>query len=379
MTEELKALLDETKSKFDAKIAGLDATIQAKAQELFDAQKAKNEGEILELNARIDNLVAQAKAKQAESVVVDFSANLKKELAEKYEEVKSVSKGRNFKAEFKDVTIQTNNTLTGAANGAGGAVIVQNGSVILPSPLVNITDIITTVSGTQDTIRIWRETATANTVARVAKAGDKPEQDFSIPPVDFTASYVAGIYIFEKSMMRNLPWMQQRLPEMLRRNFNRFLNAEYFTALANAATAATSTETGIVALVDAIGQLEGDDFPVNGIVLNPKDWAKLSVTRDDENGFTLPGTVVFTNGRLFVNGVPVFKATFVPQGKFIAGDWTQIYNYVTDGLRFELFEQDGDNVRKNAITSRLEQSCVLVIEQPKAFVYGDVFTDAPSV
>jgi hypothetical protein len=379
MTEELKALLDETKSKFDAKIAGLDATIQTKAQELFDAQKAKNEGEILELNARIDNLVAQAKAKQAESVVVDFSANLKKELAEKYEEVKSVSKGRNFKAEFKDVTIQTNNTLTGAANGAGGAVIVQNGSVILPSPLVNITDIITTVSGTQDTIRIWRETATANTVARVAKAGDKPEQDFSIPPVDFTASYVAGIYIFEKSMMRNLPWMQQRLPEMLRRNFNRFLNAEYFTALASAATAATSSETGIVALVDAIGQLEGDDFPVNGIVLNPKDWAKLSVTRDDENGFTLPGTVVFTNGRLFVNGVPVFKATFVPQGKFIAGDWTQIYNYVTDGLRFELFEQDGDNVRKNAITSRLEQSCVLVIEQPKAFVYGDVFTDAPSV
>jgi HK97 family phage major capsid protein len=267
--------------------------------------------------------------------------------------------------------------LTGEANGAGGAVINQNGSVILPSPLVNFTDLISTVQGTGDTIRLWREDATANAVAKVTAPNAKPTQVFDIPPVDFTASYMAGIYRFHKSMMRNLPWMQARLPQMLTRNFYKAQNAEYYAALYAAATAYSGTATGIVGLVEAIAQLEDSDYAATGIVIRPSDWAALSVTVDDNNQFSLPGTVVFSNGRLTVNGVPVFKATFVDAGEFIVGDWSQAYKYVTDGLKVELFEQDVDNVQKNAITARVEESNVLVIEQPLAFIKGSLA--APSV
>jgi hypothetical protein len=381
MTQEITALLEQKKAEFDAKIAGLDATIQTKAKEAFNEFETKmkeaHEAEIKGLTERLDGVVAELKAKNTQVEVKTFETEFAKALESKSAELKDLGVGTTkLSIELKDVTLQTNNTLTGQANGAGGAVINQLGSVILPSQKVNFTDLIATVNGSQDTIRLWRETEETNKIARVTKGAQKPEQELSVVPVDFTASYVAGIYKFEKSMMRNLPWMQQRLPEMLRRNFNKTINASFYSTLYAAATAATTTATNrIVRLVEAIAQVENFDFDVNGIALNPADFASISVNATDEGEFTLPGTVVFSNGRLTINGVPVFKATWVTIDQFILGDWTQAYKYTTDTLKLQYFDQDVDNVQKNAITTRIEESNVLVIEQPKAFVKG-VLTQA---
>ena len=371
--EEIKSSLDALKLNFEQKSAGLDAAIEKKANELFETFKGTTATEVKALEARIDAFIADLKAKNANKVVEvkTFAGEFAKELETKEEDLKAVQTGKPLAFEVK-ATIETNNTLTGQANGAGGAVINQLNSVILPSQKVNFTDLIATVNGTQDTLRFWRENTNTNTIARVgSKGAAKAEQDFLIVPVDFTASYVAGTYTFEKSMMRNLPWMQQRLPEMLRRNFNKTLNAEYYASLYTAATAATTTETNkIVRLVQAIAQAENSDFDVNGIVLNPADFASISVNATTAGEFTLPGTVVFSNGRLTINGVPVFKATWVTVDQFILGDWSQAYKYTTDSLKVEFARENEDNFIKNAITSRIEESNVLVIEQPKAFIKG---------
>jgi HK97 family phage major capsid protein len=387
MEQDLKDALEAIKSQVTEKTKGLDGLEAKTAQLITDAEakmKTANDAEIKavkdEFETRIDALVADMKAKKSEVEIKNFNTEFSKTLKEKENELKNVSTGNKLSFEMKDVTINTNNTLTGdLANENGGAVIRQGDAVILPTPLVNFSNLIATVTGSEDTIRIWREAATANAVASVAKGDAKPEQDFDIPPVVFTANYKAALYRFHKSMMRNLPWMQARLPQMLRRNFFKAENAAYYAALKSAASVYSGTGVGVVALVEAIAQLEAADFPVNGIVLNPTDWAAISVTRDDENGFTLPSTVTFTNGQLTINGVPVFKATFVTAGEFIVGDWTQAYKYVTDGLKVEFFEQDVDNVQKNAITTRIEESNVLVIEQPLAFVRGELDGTPPSV
>ena len=377
--EEIKSSLEALKLNFEQKSAGLDAAIEKKANELFETFKGNTATEVKALEQRIDALSAELKAKNANKVVEvkTFETEFAKAIEEKTAELKDLGFGTSkLTLELKDVSLQTNNTLTGQANGAGGAIINQLGSVILPSQKVNFTDLIATVNGTQDTIRLWRETAEANTIARISKGAQKPEQELSVVPVDFTASYVAGIYKFEKSMMRNLPWMQQRLPEMLRRNFNKTINASFYSALYTAATAATTTATNkIVRLVEAIAQAENSDFDINGIILNPTDFASISVNATTAGEFTLPGTVVFSGGRLTINGVPVFKATWVTVDQFILGDWTQAYKYTTDSLKVQYFDQDVDNVQKNAITTRIEESNVLVIEQPLAFIKG-VLTQA---
>lgn len=387
MNEEIKSALEALKNQVTEKTAGIEG-IEAKATKLVADMEAKltaaNAEEVKSvkesLEARIDALVADAKAKQTKAEVKSFATEFAKVVEEKHSDLVNVTKGRSVGFEMKDLTINTNNSLTGGlANEAGGAVIRQGDAVILPTPLVNFANLVATVTGSEDTLRIWREAATENAVATVAKGSAKPEQDFDIPPVVFTASYRAALYRFHKSMMRNLPWMQTRLPQMLRRNYFKSENASFYGALKAAATLYTGTGVGVVALVEAIAQLEAADFAVNGIVLNPTDWANISVTRDDNNQFSLPNTVTFVNGQLTVNGIPVYKATFVTAGEFIVGDWTQAYKYVTDGLKVEFFEQDVDNVQYNAITTRVEESNVLVIEQPLAFVRGELDGTAPSV
>jgi len=377
LEEMIKNGLADVKAQIEEKTKGIEG-IETKAQELVTELETKmqtaNEAKITDLKSefetRIDSLVAEMKAKKTSNKmeVKNFQTEFAKKMQEKSEEVAGIVAGKKLVLELKDVAIETNNTLTGEANGAGGAVINQNGAVILPSPLVNFSDLVRTISGTGDTIRLWREDATENAVASVTKGNAKPTQVFDIPPVDFTATYRAAIYRFHKSMVRNLLWMQARLPQMLTRNFYKFENSLFYGELYSAATAYSGSATGIVALVEAIAQLENSDFAVNGIVLNPTDWAQISVTRDNQEAFTLPGTVVFSGGRLTINGVPVFKANWVTAGQAIVGDWSQAYKYTTDGLKVELFEQDVDNAQKNAITARVEESNVLVIEQPLAFV-----------
>ncbi len=374
--------LQDIKTQVEEKTKGLDGLEAKTAQLIADAEvklKEANQAEIKtitdDFNKRIDAVVAEVKAKQVTNTkeVKTFRAEFSKAIEEKADAIKTLGAGRSVSMELKDLTINTNNSLNdGLANEAGGAVITQGGAVILPSQKVNFSDLIATVTGTNDTIQFWREVAGTNAFDYVNKGNAKPEQALETEPIVFTASYLAGLYAYHKSMNRNLPWMQQRLPQMLTRNFYKKENQVFYDALKADATPYAGTETGLVALVESIAQLENADFDANGILVNPADFADISVTRDDNNQFTLPGTVVFSNGRLTINGVPVFKASFVPIGEAIVGDWSKAYKYVTDGLKIELFEQDDKNVQKNAITARVEESNVLVVEQPLAFIKVDI-------
>lgn len=372
--ETLKSNITEQLSEKDAKLQKeFDGKIEALKKELDTSESLKSIEEKIEAEKkRIDKLAE--KKKETGSNTRSFAKSFAENFKENYDSLKDIaSKGGTRTLNLKDATINSNNDLVGAtstANEAGGALINQlNQGVILPSQLVNFDELVTTISGTEDTLRYWREVSQANNVGTPASKGAvKPELDFQFDPQTETADYTAGVYRFHKSMFRNLPWMQQRLPQMMRRDFYKKQNADYYAKLIAEATAYSGSAADIEAIVEAVGQLESSDFPVNGVVLNPSDWARLSLTKDDSNGYTLPSTVNFVNGQLTINGVPVFKATWVDEDSAVVGDWTQAYKYVTDGLNIQFSEEDSDNFQKNAISSRVEESNVLVVEQPEAFI-----------
>lgn len=109
---------------------------------------------------------------------------------------------------------------------------------------------------------------------------------------------------------------------------------------------------------------------VNGVVLNPVDWATIAVTKPSD--YSLPSIVTFINGRLTINGIPVFKASWITADEYMVGDWNLAKKIVTDGLAVEFFEQDADNVTKNLITARVESRTVLGIDRPDAFITGTI-------
>ena len=169
-------------------------------------------------------------------------------------------------------------------------------------------------------------------------------------------------------MLQDLPFMTTFLPRALRREYWKAENKDFNTIFLSAVTGTSAGLNGVAGILADIGVVESADYTVNGIVVNPKDWATLASVACDSQ----PCVVNFVGNQMFIGGVPVYKASWVTEGKYYVGDWFWAKRIVVDGLSVEFFEQDQDNVIKNLVTVRCEARVCLAVERGDAFVVGDI-------
>lgn len=248
----------------------------------------------------------------------------------------------------------------------------QPGVAMVPAQLINFADLVPAVNSATGTYIIYRETGSEGSISSQDTPGTaKTQIDYDFTEVVFNATYISGYARFAKQMAQDLPFLTSFLPDALRRDYAKAENTIFYNALSAVATASTAAQTvGIERIINDIGALEGADYAVNGVVLNPVDWATIAITKPSD--YSLPQVVTYVNGQLVINGVPVFKASWVPQDEYMVGDWNLAKKIVTDGLAVEFFEQDADNVTKNLITARVESRTVLGIDRPDAFILGTI-------
>ena len=368
---EIKDALEGIKAQTETK----STEVKNELKGLIDALEAKMVGQ-----EAIDTFKADLKAIQDHADALDVKLQGQKnvelksyndvianEIKSNYEVIKNVRKGAGAKFEVKavgDMTIATNLT--------GGAVkTYQAGVVMNPSQKINFSDLVPTISSATGIYIVYKENgAGEGSISTQTEGGNKSQRDYDFTEVTYNASYLSGYTRFSKQMAQDLPFLQSFLPDALKRDYLKAENAQFYTALAAAATASTTAKTvDIEQVVDDLGALEAADYEANGIVMNPKDWYSIALTKPAD--YSLPGVVMFQNGVLTINGVPVYKATWCPVDKYIIGDWNNAKKVAVDGLAFEFFEQDGNNVTQNKITARIEQRVVLAIDDAKAFILGD--------
>jgi len=224
-------------------------------------------------------------------------------------------------------------------------------------------------------------------IAPVAEGALKPRLDLRLQEVSVAAETIAGIVKVSRKMLNDVPglttFLQSRLPEkLLRVEDDQLLNGNGNTpnisGITDAGnyTAATGTSTvWIEQLVDAVTQLEEADRDVNGILVRPSDYATLLLNRaaGGAGTYDLPRELVtYTNGQLYVAGVPVFKSTAANAGQFIVGDWVMGANLIIqEPPILQFFEQDEDNVQKNMITVRIEETIAFPIYGNDYFIVGE--------
>jgi len=371
---EIKTALEGIKAQVEAKAT--EQTVEVKG--LIDALEAKMKAEsstsITELKSALkaiqdhaDKLDVKLQAKSTETKSEGYNEVMVKAINDNFEAIKNVSKGRNASMEVKTV-----GDMTVAANLTGDSVrTYQPGAALVPSQLVNFADLVPTVNSATGTYVIYRETGGEGSISSQGTPGvAKTQKDYDFTAVTFNATYIAGYARYAKQMAQDLPFLASSLPTMLRRDYFKAENSIFYTALAAAATASTTAKTvDVEQIIDDMGTLESTDYMVNGIVMNPKDWASIAMTKP--NDYSLPGIVQFINGKLTINGIPVYKASWIPVDKYLIGDWSYAKKILVDGLAVEFFEQDADNVTKNLITARIESRTVLGIDMPAAFILGD--------
>ena len=382
--KELNTLLEELKSGLESKSAEqinkelkafedkYSAELETKAEELnksVEELRAEN----TELKSNLEAIQAHAdkldvKMQENKKTVENKGDGLKSLIAENFDQIKNVAKGRSV--EIKAVGNMTLANLTGDEPRDYSFDVVMT-----PGQMVNVADLVGSITISGGTYTYPRETGSEGSISAQTEGSDKSQIDYDLSMLDVATNFIAGFCVYSRKMRNNLPFLESFLPQALRRDYWIAENSAFNTVLAAGATASTEVITGqnkVEMLIAEIAKLEGSNYAPNAIVVKPADFYDILITEKSTGaGYGLPGVVTFSGGQLAINGIPVVKANWLAANKYYVGDWSRVRKVTTEGLGLDFSEDDSDNFRKNNITARIEAQVALAVEQPAAIVYGD--------
>ncbi len=369
--ENVSGEVNQVKEAVDLSLKGIKDSLEGFA--------GKDAVEAMQKHLDALDIKMQSKAKKENESKVGFIDGIKSELKDNFDKIKAVRKGNSEKIEVKAVADMTlGNNLTGDQPRSYSPTVVP-----VTAPMLNLADLLgPQINIDGGTYTFPKEIGSEGAIAFQTEGDTKGQIDYDFEMVDVTTDFLAGTTTYSKKMANNLPFLESFVPFALRRDYMKQENFEFHTLLASESLAsvelAASHDTKIEQLMKEIATLEGLDNPVNGIVVTPADWWAIQATEKSTGaGFGLPGVVSYTNGVLYINGIPVFKASsWLPANKYYVGDWTRVRKLVTEGLSLEFSTENEDNFVKNKITARIEAQIGLVVERDTAIIYGDFTAEA---
>lgn len=148
------------------------------------------------------------------------------------------------------------------------------------------------------------------------------------------------------------------------------------TAYSNPGLVPTS-ETVIDRLRLAILQAQLANYPVDGIVINTLDWARVETEKDGQNLYLVGNPINPIQPRLW--GRPVVASNSMTVDEYLVGAFGMggaIWR--REEINIAVSTEDKDNFRKNMVTIRAESRLALTIYRPEAFITGS-FNDLTSV
>jgi HK97 family phage major capsid protein len=141
------------------------------------------------------------------------------------------------------------------------------------------------------------------------------------------------------------------------------------------------TENVYAAMVDkirdAVTECQKYDFyNVNGIVLNPVDFASLEKAKGTDGHYLLIPFAATNSQPSQIWRIPVVVTNAIEEGTFILGDWVigaTLYDREDASIR--IAEQHADFFIKNGIVILAEERYALAVKRPKAFTKGSFIVD----
>lgn len=286
--------------------------------------------------------------------------------------------------------------LTTDADGSAGDLIVPDrrpGIIGLPQRRMTIRDLLTPGRTGVNAIQYVKETGFTNSAATVTETAGtaKPQSEIKFDLVTTAVTTIAHWVLATKQILDDVPQLQSYIDGRLRYGLmyaeeNQLLNGSgvgtdlngiYTQATAYAAPIIPSA-AGNMSKIDvirlAILQAYLAEYPANGIVMHPSDWADIELTKTDDGAYLFANPQGGSEPRLW--RLPVVETQAMTVDKFLTGAFqlgAQIFD--REDANVEISTEDSDNFRKNLVTVRAEERLALAVYRPEAFVKGD-FSDA---
>ncbi len=401
MTTETKSVAElaaETKAAFDKKFDEVKAIADealgkiAKGEDLTKSVKELADQAITgltEAKARLDDVEQKMARKAGEIVETTKSAGY---TFIENDEVKAFLAnprgGVRLSVECKAII---SSLLTDADGSAGDLLVPQRLGIIAPVVRrLTIRDLLMPGRTNQASIQYPKETGFTNSAAtHTETAGTtKPQSEIKFDIVTTSVTTIAHWVLATRQILDDAPMLQSYIDGRLRYGLklveeNQLLNGGgtgtdlngiYTQATASTANlAVVSAPTKIDVIRVAMLQATLAEFPPNGVVLHPTDWAGIELTKDTAGAYIIGSPQDSAQPRLW--GLPVVETQAMALDKFLVGSFNmgaQIFD--REDANVAVSTEDSDNFRKNLVTILAEERLALAVYRPESFVKGD-FSD----
>lgn len=113
------------------------------------------------------------------------------------------------------------------------------------------------------------------------------------------------------------------------------------------------------------------EYPADGIVLHPTDWAKIELLKDGEQRYLFANATAATGPRLW--GLPVVPTQSMTLNNALVGAFSMAATiYDREGATVLISSEDRDNFVKNMLTVLAEKRLALAVKRPTALVTGEL-------
>lgn len=378
---EIKSTLDKLNGEIEEKVK-TKADTSALLEVSEKLEKMQNTVENLEIKLKKEDIFQAPEAKSLPDLI-------KQQIEAKHDDFeKFIRKERGFERIGLDLKAVGDVSTANVTGGTAWGNIMRPGIIESPKRKVHMRQILPGGNigpGTQ--FVFMREDGDGEgAIAPVAEGATKPQIDVDLIESSVNIETIAGWLRVTTKAMNNIPgfisFLQSRLPEKLLRiedtqvlygngtspNLKGILTAGNFQA-----STAAASEVLIEKIIDDIATLEDTyERDATGILLRPKDYYGFFKNKAAGSGeYDLPQGVTFVNGVLYVFGIPAWASTAITDGDYVVGDFDMGAQLLTqEGMRLEFFNQDADNVTKNKVTVRIEETVALPVYGDNYFIKG---------
>lgn len=377
---ELKRIGDQVKEHGEKALAeaqkGIDmsASVKQTVDELLTAQT--------ELKAQVAELEQKAARRAGEDNPALKSLGF--QVIENEDFKKSVSNLMGGKGGKVSVNVKA---ITSASNSAGQGVVpdYRPGVDVPNNRRLTVRDLMAPGRTVSNLVRYLKETGFTNNAGPTAEGTRKNESSITYALTDASVKKLTHFIKASSEILEDFAQLQSQIDARLTYGLKfveetqllkgsgvgNNLNGIYTQATAFAAPIVISSPTRIDYLRLALLQAELAEYPSDGIVIHPSDWAAIELTKDSTGQYVIGNPQGTLRPTLW--GQPVVATQAMTIDTFLVGAFklaSQIFD--REDANIVISTENEDDFVNNLVTILAEERLTSAVYRPEAFVKGDI-------
>lgn len=285
------------------------------------------------------------------------------------------------------VDVKDISSLTTDAPGSVGTLVRPDRAspVELPNRRMTVRALLAQGNTSSNLIEYDKESGFTNSAAPVAEGALKPQSEIQYTEAAAPVRTIAHWMRASVQILSDAPGLRSMIDGRLRYGLDYVEEGQLLNGsgtgqnLEGLVTVATpfAAPGGLVAgqMIDTIRlgmlQVALAEYPPNGVVINPIDWAFIEMLKDGEGRYLIGNPQGTLGPSLW--SLPVVPTQAMGVDKFLVGAFdlaAQIFD--RQDATVEVSTEDQDNFVRNKVTIRAEKRLALAIYREAALVYGDL-------